>query len=784
MKAILIAEKPSLMRDIRNAYNKSKINLDIDFFALRGHVYTLKEPEDYKPEWKVWKESTLPIIPDEFGLKSVPGTTKVVKPIKDALKGNDYDFIINACDAAREGELIFYNLYESLPKKYQIPVKRFWASDVTETSLKKALNSLIDGENEDLVNLKNSAKLRARWDWILGLNFTRLFTIASGHLSVVGRVVTPTLKLVTDRLEEIEKFKSRDFFEYQGYFKLGKDEFIGRYENKTGLVRLESDKDFKEIYEKTKGKPAKVISVEKKESKSYAPPIYNLTDLQRDANKLYKYSPKETLNIAQALYEKHKILSYPRTESRYIPTAVAKDIADYLKEPLKVFKKYEKDINKDKIKTFEKNKRYVDNSKITDHHGLLPTLSFKESDLKKLNDKELKVFNLVLERFVSIFFDDYVEEKTTAYIDVEGYKFRCTGTTVVDLGFRKLWKTKTENALPKLTKGDTPDFLNLKKETFKTKPPLMFTKGTLLDAMENVSKDDSMTDEDKVLLKGIGGLGTSATRADIIEKLFSNGYLEMRKNFVYPTKRGTDLINMVRNYSFSDAKLTASWEKELKKIEDGERDYKKSMEDFIKFMEKETEDIIEQTKERMSMQEGGKIGVCPKCGRDVLNRRFAYSCEDYKSEDPNVPPCDFSIGKVICEAEITEADIKKMLEGGKSSLLHMKFKSGNEGDVYLSLNDDGSLNFEFYQEPVGKCPKCGKDIIETKKYFMCKNYKKEDVDDPCDFIMSKSNITKKELQTILDGGETGYKKVKFKSGTYEVKFKIENGDVKYLFKDK
>ena len=754
------------MRDIEKAYKKSNIKDRIDFMSFRGHVVTLAEPEKYKKSWGApWRIQELPMIPDEFKLENIKGTTQVSKAIKDKLKTENYDYIINACDAAREGELIFYNFYENLPKKYQLPVKRLWAQDTTEETLKHALKDLVDGKDKDLLNLKEAAKLRARWDWMFGLNMTRLFTLMERDLVVVGRVMTSTLFLVELREREIENFTPIDFFDLEGTFKKGKDAFSGKLLLEDEKVRT-ADKKYFEAIRATlnKEKIGKVEKTESAKKTEYAKPCYNLTDLQKDAAKLYKFSPAKTLQIAQSLYETKKILSYPRTESRFISTPAAKIIEPFVKEALRVPEFKGIKIEEDKIKNFSKNKRYVDDKKITDHHALLPTKEFKAEKLRYLTADEKKIFMLVLTRLLSIFMKDYVEEKTNVYIKVKDQTFRATGTVLVEEGFYKILGTnKVDTPLPLLKKGDEVNIDSLKVNSYKTKPPVNYTEGTLLSAMESAGKGVEEEDYRKIL-KETGGLGTAATRAEIIEKLKRNGYIELRKSYIHPTRKGRNIIGFLEPFNLCNPEITAEWEIKLRNIEDGSLKPEKEMKEFKEYIKTMTDNVLNS---RDSYKEGALIGKCPKCGNRVMTGRYGYQCENYKNRDGG-PVCDFFIGFEICGADITPEDVSKMLEGEKTEPKFMTFKSGKTGTPTLSINKEGELEFNFENREVATCPFCHKPIRETKKYYMCDGYLEEDETKKCNFIFKKDfygqKFEDKDIIELVKFGETKPKTFKWKSG--------------------
>lgn len=758
------------MRDIQSAYKNAGLKDQIDFASFRGHVVSLAEPDTYRDDWgNPWRFNVLPMMPTEFKLSTVKGASPLVKELKNKIKEGGYDYLINACDAAREGELIFYNFYESLPKKYQLPVKRFWASDTTEETLKKALNNLIDDNNIDLVNLKNSAKLRARWDWMLGLNMTRLFTLTESTLFIIGRVMTSTLYLVEMRRREIENFKPIDLYELQGTFNKDKISFLGRCIVSEGKVRSTDKKELEKRLKAIKGEDkAQVEKLIKEKKIEHARPCYNLTDLQKDAAFYYKYSPAKTLNIAQSLYEKHKILSYPRTESRFIPRNVAKEIKSLLKEPMKIneFSGYK--LEKNKVDDFVNNKRYVDDAKITDHHALLPTKSFKVSDLGKLNEEEKKIFNLVLKRFISLFLKDYEEEKTTIYLKVKDQEFRAVGSVLIEPGFTSLLGyKKVDSLLPKLKEKELIDIKDISIKNFKTKPPLYYTEGTLLEGMEGVGRGLNEK-ELSTILKETGGLGTPATRAEIIEKLKRYGYIELRKNYIHTTLKGIEIIKVLEPYGLCKPDITAKWEMKLSLVESGKLKETEEMEKFKEYIKTMTEEIMN---ERDKYKEGMEIGRCPRCGEKVVTGRYGYVCENYRRMDGG-PTCDFSVGFEVCGAQISPDEIERMLNGEKIGPKFMTFKSGKTGNPMLYLDNYGKLQFDFdyKNKKVGICPICGKVVNDTGKFYVCDGYKLEEEDpDKCEFILKKvisgTDINEIDIKKLLTEGKTDYKEFLWKSGS-------------------
>lgn len=737
------------MREIEAAYRDMNYRDTIDFAHFVGHLMTLAMPDSYDEKYKRWTLEDLPIIPEKFKLTHTAGTNKLYKEIKEKIENNNYDYIINACDAAREGELIFWNFYNSLNMKNLPPVKRLWAQDTTKATLQKSLNNLIDENNVDIKRLGESAKLRSYWDWLLGINLSRAVSLKADKTMAIGRVMTSTLYLIVKRDSEIKNFKPVTSYELHGKAKNKNNELID-FQYIPENTRWASKKNLEEI----KPKQLLVKKIEKEHKKEFAPLAYSLSDLQRDANTVYKFSAKKTLNLAQSLYEKHKILSYPRTDSRFIPTEVAKNIKDYIKGIVEIdeLKAYNKYLDTDKIDNFYKNKRYVDDKKITDHHGLLPTVKFKPEDLKKLSKDEEKVFMLVAKRIYQIFLKDYEYEKTIVMLEDGENKFRASGSVLKEIGFKRLWNTRSLLNIAPVNEGEILDVVSLEIKEIQSKPKKPYTEATLLADMINVGKE--VADDDfKKILKDVGGLGTAATRAEIISKLISYKYVEVLKSYLYPTELGKELIKEVENYSFSKPEITARWEMTLAEVEDGKRNEREVMEEFMGYIDDNVSSVTEEAEKQLREQNGAVVGKCPRCGEDVLITKWSYACQNYKNQDGG-PTCDFSVGRTICEAEIDVDDISNMLNGGKSKPKTMKFKSGNTGVVELDINkNDGSLNFNFVNESLGKCPACGKNVIATKKYYMCENYK-GDVN-PCNFIVGKTvmgaKVSEADVKKLLNG---------------------------------
>lgn len=768
MKALLIAEKPSLMRDILAVYNTMAMKDVIDFMAFAGHTMTLAQPGDYKAQWgvKKWNWDMLPIVPDKFKCNISDGKEKLYNDIKNKLNTGNYDYVINACDPDREGQAIFEYFIEHVGCK--LPVKRFWTNDLTEKSIEKALSNLRDNHEPFLKNLTTASKLRGQFDWLVGMNLTVASSLQMKNTVKVGRVKTPTLKIIVDRELEITNFKPTNFYELEGIF----SGYNGVYFDKDGIVRFSKKEDADNIINKLK-KDSVVESIEKKMETNYAPQLYSLSSLQTDASKLFGYTAEETKTFVQSLYEK-KILSYPRTDNPYISTELAKNFPKMLKAVYKVdgLNSYVKNIlSNTKAQTdVAKNKRYVNDAKMAEsgHYAIVPTGI--EPDFTKLSKNELNIFSTVAKRFVAIFLPPMKIFKTTIVTNNNSYLFKTNGKTLIDEGYSVLYNYKTVDILlPELKKGDKVDLIETKLNEKVTTPPQRYTDGTLISVMENPVK--FLLDEGlKTTIKENKGIGTTATRDNIIGELVSNGYIERKKNkgkmeYIYATEKGISIIQNLKDKDISSIDLTGIWEENLGKIENGEMNSEEFRTLMINYVLKSINDIKSSNMSTVFNQEGLKtIGKCPKCGRDVIESHKYYLCSSYKED------CDFIIGKTFFGAKITNKDAEKILKGEHTRKMNFKFKNGKNGSGKLTYNaKEGRVNIIFENEEpkekkeIGKCPKCGEKIIDGNKYYICSKYK-----DTCDFIIGKEilgeNITIADIKALIANKETSEKNFTWKSG--------------------
>ena len=639
-KALLIAEKPSLMRDILAVYNKMKMDDIIDFMAFAGHTMTLAEPGDYKAEWgeKKWSWDMLPIVPDNFKCKVSPDKVKLYKELKYKLDTGKYDYVINACDPDREGQAIFQYFYEHTGCK--LPVKRFWTNDLTEVSIKKTLLNLRDNNEPFLKNLMIASKLRGQFDWLVGMNLTVASSLQMHTTSKVGRVKTPTLKIIVDRELEILNFKPKTTYELEATF----GDYSGVHFDTEGVVRFNTKEDGEKII-KDLSKEGIVESIEKKTESTTAPQLYSLSSLQTDASKTFGYTAEETKSLVQSLYEK-KILSYPRTDNPYISSELAKKFPMLLKATTAIpeLESYANDIiaNKKVQEAVAKNKKYVDDAKMAEsgHYAIVPTGVVPH--LSKLSKDELNIFTMVSKRLVAIFMPPMKVSKTTIVTNSNGYLFRTTGKILIDKGFSVIFDTKTSDVLlPDVKKGDkfplTKTALNEKIST----PPLRYTDGTLISVMENPIK--FLLDEGlKTTIKENKGIGTTATRDNIIGELVANGYIEKKKGrgkveYIYATEKGISIIENLKDKEISSVDLTGVWEDNLSKVEKGDmnaNEFKKLMVDYVL---KSIDDIKNSSMSKVSNNSNAEVlGACPKCGKPFKEGKDFYLCSGYKAT------CDFT----------------------------------------------------------------------------------------------------------------------------------------------
>jgi DNA topoisomerase III len=672
-KTLVIAEKPSVARDLAAALPgsfkaaKEKTHLVGDDYVITwavGHLVGLAEPDAYDPKLKKWRYADLPIIPEEF--KLVPNDERAAKQLRAIHKlmaDDDVDGIINACDAGREGELIFAYVYDTA--KVKKPVQRLWLSSMTKSAISEAFGQLRDGE--EMKALEAAARSRSEADWVVGMNATRAASIRlraafDGAVSL-GRVQTPTLALVARREEEIRNFKPEPYWLVEARFEAsGPRNYSGRY---LGGKRLPAADEAQGIVDACSGQPGEITKLERKEERERPQLLYDLTSLQRHANTLYGFSARRTLSAAQRLYEEHKALTYPRTNSRFLTgdmIAEIKPIVSLVGHNPQYRRASEYVLGLDKLPLG----RVVNDKKVQDHHAIIPTRS--EHDLGRMGQDELKVYDLAAKRFMAIFHPEAVYDRTRVETTVAEHVFRTSGRRLVEPGWKSVYGEEAEaprgdddsggdQLLPKLEQGERVETLSVESMRKETQPPRRFSDASLLGAMETAGKDV----EDAELREAMkdSGIGTPATRAAIIERLVDVGYIEREGRSLMATEKGIQVIRLLGAHPLTSAELTGDWERRLGLIEHGGDTRPAFMGDIAKFV---TETVQELDKLKGVRIERAKLGPCPVCGREIAENRKGYSC--WSREDPG---CGFVIWKRKAGKMLPVAVAKELIESLRQS---------------------------------------------------------------------------------------------------------------------
>ncbi|MED4403814.1 DNA topoisomerase III [Metabacillus fastidiosus] len=620
-KTLVLAEKPSVGRDIAkvlNCYKKGNGFLEGDKYIVTwalGHLVTLADPEGYGEKYRSWKMEDLPMLPSPLKLVVIKKTSKQFYAVKSQLDRKDVHDIVIATDAGREGELVARWIIDKA--KVNKPIKRLWISSVTDKAIKEGFRKLKDGREYE--NLYASAVARAEADWIVGLNATRALTTKYNAQLSSGRVQTPTLAIIAKREEEIRNFQPKNYFGITVKSENGLQ--LVWQDQKTNDIKTFNEQVIDGLTKKLQQESVNIIEVNKTLKKSYSPALYDLTELQRDANKRFGFSAKETLSIMQKLYEQHKVLTYPRTDSRYITS----DIVETLKDRISAcrVKPYAQVASKLLNGQIRVNKSFVDDGKVSDHHAIIPT---EESvPLSAMTDKERKIYDLVVKRFLAVLMPPFEYEQTTIKAMIQNEVFIAKGKTVINQGWKAVYDQGLEEEetdvihdqnLPKLEKGDQLKLASLIKTKGETKPPAPFNEATLLSAMENPAK--YMQGESKDLIKTIGetgGLGTVATRADIIEKLFSSFLIEKKGKDISITSKGKQLLNLVPK-DLKSPVLTAEWEQKLTLIAKG----KLTKQIFLNEMKSYAKAVVQEIKvsDEKFRHDNVTGSKCPECGKLLL----------------------------------------------------------------------------------------------------------------------------------------------------------------------
>jgi DNA topoisomerase III len=713
VKTLIIAEKPSVARDLTDALPGTFENHESYYesedtvitFAV-GHLVELTDPEDYDEKFKKWRMADLPIVPEEFHLR--PRDKKAEKQLKvihKLLRRDDVDRVVNACDAGREGELIFAYIYET--SGVDKPVERLWISSLTKTAIKEGFEQLRPGEQ--LRPLEAAARSRSEADWLVGMNATRAATIRGrawvGGVVSLGRVQTPTLALLVKREREIQAFVPEPYW-------LVHAEFDPRYQGlwfEGDETRLKEAKRAEEIAAKVSGKDGVVESVERKEQSERAPLLYDLTSLQRDANRRFGFSARRTLQAAQSLYEDKKAITYPRTSSRWLsgdlvpqlkPTAATlQPIGEYAAAARYVLALQQLPLG-----------RVVNDSKVDDHHAIIPT--DVDHDVSRFSPDERRVFDLIARRFLAVFHPPARYARTTVVTLVEEERFRSRGKVTLEAGWRGVYgllsdadaqqqrqdeEGENESAeLPPLEQGQTVKCASAEVEAKETKPPPRYSEATLLSAMETAGK--LIDDEELREAMKESGLGTPATRAETIETLIRREYIERAGKDLTPTPKGLQVITMLEEHPLTSPELTGNWEKRLTDIEHGTDDRAKFIDDIAEFTRATVEKIAELDKEKLR-PERVELGLCPRCGAEtgeiIRENSKAYGCTSWKSREE--PGCGFVIWKRVAGRTLTPELARQLLEEGRTKEVISGFRSraGKPFRARLVLNGEGKVEFDF-----------------------------------------------------------------------------------------
>ena len=726
-RGLLIAEKKSVSDDIQKVYEeiKNEYPYELDFAFCAGHLIEFCSPDEYPDkDWKVWSKENLPLVPDFWRKKIIPSKQSVFAALKKIYEEGNYDFIVNAGDAGREGQLVQMWVYEALD--VQCPIYRYWANDMSAKTIKEALYNL--KPNDDFQGLTNAAKLRAYLDWMCGMNYSRAASISLDRKINVGRVMSPTLAMIVNREKEIESFVPETYYEIGVTFEYKDETFSGKLLNISSPDKVSSRFSEREYLESIGSLTSGVVTkVEKEEKVQSAPSLYNLTSLQKDCSSKYGMSPKATSKVAQSLYEKH-LLSYPRTESKCLSVAQANDVPDILSVLYDIPALYSgvKLITEKDVSRVSSNKKYFDDGKVSDHPALTPTR--EKANFEELTEQEKNVYLLVAKRFASIFLPPKKTLSVVVLINCNGYTFRATKSSVLDKGYTVLYKESddtTTNPLQDIQKNDTVSLTEQEILVKETNPPKRYTHATILSAMETAGK--TLNDEElEKALRECSGLGTPATRADILEKLVSDGYVSYLQGSLYPTVAGTDLVTALEGQQIISAELTANWEKILKCVE-----LNLYPPDVI--YSKIVESVTQNTSQLLDLNSLGPlerkvIARCIKCNGNVYESKKVYFCENVLSDEN---PCDFKLYRSIGGATISPSEFKNMCDGHISKMYHFNFENGKKSSGRLIIRNG---QYEFAQKTIAPCPKCGRNVISGAKSFYCEGVSKA-LGGVCDFSM-------------------------------------------------
>ena len=823
-KKLIIAEKPSVAADIARAlggFTKHDDYFESEEYVLSsavGHLLELACPEEFEVKRGKWSFAHLPVIPPHFALKPIEKTESRLKVLNKLIKRKDVTGLVNACDAGREGELIFNYIAQNA--KSGKPVQRLWLQSMTQGAIRDGFSRLRPGR--DMEGLGDAAVCRSESDWLVGINGTRAMTAFNSktggfHLTTVGRVQTPTLAIVVERERKIREFKPRSYWEVEAEFSAKAGSYKGKwfdeaYKGKEDDEHARADRLWEvaraeAIRAATLGKPGEVTEEAKPETR-LSPALFDLTTLQREANARFGFSAKTTLSLAQALYEKHKVLTYPRTDSRCLP----EDYLPTVKETLAVLTGQGAGKGHDEVLLARyspfahqilarnwvlPNKRIFNNAKISDHFAIIPTPQAPKS----LNEMEQKLYDFVVRRFLSVFFPAAEYMVTTRITRVEGHPFKTEGKVLVNPGWLAVYgKEGQDGDEGNLVAVDAKEKVKTDEVTVKaneTRPPPRYSEATLLSAMEGAGK---MVDDEELKAAMAGrGLGTPATRAQIIENLIGEQYMHREGRELIPTAKAFTLMTLLNGLGITELtqpELTGDWEWKLGRIEKGEF----TREEFMREIAEMTRHMVERAKQYEADTIPGDFGVlaapCPKCGGQIRETYKKFQCGS----------CDYALWKIVAGRQYEPAEIETLLtERQVGPLTGFRNKMGRTFAAAIRLNDELQPEFDFGQdkadaadsEPVdfsdqtslGKCPKCAAGVFEHGTSYVCE--KSVGPAKTCDFrsgkIILQQPIDAVQMKKLLADGKTDLLK-EFVSNRTRRKFSAylvaQDGKVGFEFEKK
>jgi DNA topoisomerase-3 len=788
-KTLIIAEKPSVANDIAKTlggFTKHDEYFESDEYVLSsavGHLVEITVPEEYDVKRGKWSFAHLPMIPPHFALNPIAKTESRLKVLNKLLKRKDVGALINACDAGREGELIFRLIVQYAKAKQ--PIKRLWLQSMTPTAIRDGFQRLRD--DKELLPLADAARCRSEADWLIGINGTRAMTAFNSkeggfYLTTVGRVQTPTLSIVVEREEKIKKFVPRDYWEVRAEFVCAAGTYEGRWlDSKHKKDETDPEKRAERLWSKAaaesivaacRSKPGNVTE-ESKPTTSLSPALFDLTSLQREANARFGFSAKNTLGLAQALYEKHKVLTYPRTDSRHLP----EDYIGTVMQTLEVvsennnYLKFAKQVLKNKW--VKPNKRIFDDKKISDHFAIIPTTQAP----KNLSEPEQKLYDLVTRRFLAVFFPAAEFQVTTRFTEVSGHQFKTEGKVMTNPGWMAVYGKEVvdekdpENSgtLVPVEKGEKVKTDKVESVGLVTKPPARYSEATLLSAMEGAGK---LVDDEELREAMAGkGLGTPATRAAIIEGLLNEKYLLREGRELIPTAKAFQLMTLLRGLGVNELtapELTGEWEYKLAQMERG----KISREEFMREIAQMTQVIVKRAKEYDNDTIPGDYATlkapCPTCGGVVKENYRRFACTK----------CEFSMSKTPGSRQFEISEVEELLTNRVIGPLQgFRSKMGRPFAAILKISRDEEtknhkLEFDFGQNdeegengegvdftgqtPLGACPKCSHNVFEMGLAYVCEKTVAKPKE--CDFrsgrIILQQEILPEQMTKLLHEGKT------------------------------